>query len=487
MTLTINKEEDEQRQLKVTVQVDEDRVQRAMRKIARNLAREVNVPGFRRGKAPYNVIVRRFGADSIRAEAAEDLVEEIFPEVLDELEAEPYAPASLENLDVEPLVFTFTVPLTPVIELGDYRALRREIVPVSIEDEAVDKALLEIQRRHQVLEPVDRPAALGDVVTVAAVGTAPARDSAGEGVDAENEVGAAPASAPDIEAATDRPEDEPETEAAAPSESLLDEERIDFLLEEETVYFGPEFVTQLVGLTAGDKKRFSIAYPADYDEEELAGRTVAFTVEVLDVKRRELPALDDDLAREEGDYETLAELKDKLRQDLHKEAEEQARSDLFDTMVDDMVAGASLVYPPAAVERELDHMLDGFRQQVTQMGWTWQDYLRLDGKSEATLRDSWREQATRRLERGLVLHSFIEQERLKVDDAELSNQIARRLEEIESPETREIFSELFAGESGAGLLSNELLVDKAYARMKEILSGEAPELDAPEPTSDEEE
>ena len=125
MTLTINTVEDDQRQLKLTVEVSEDRVEEAMRKKARQLGSEVRVPGFRRGKVPYNVVVQRFGQSLVRAEAIEDMVQAVYEEATTEADVDAYGRPSLDDMEIEPLVMTFTIPLEPVVTLGDYREIRK--------------------------------------------------------------------------------------------------------------------------------------------------------------------------------------------------------------------------------------------------------------------------------------------------------------------------------------------------------------------------
>ena len=166
MTLTIHTEEDEQRQLKVPVEVPEERVQKEMRKKARSLARQINVPGFRKGKAPYNVIVNRFGEEAIRTDAIEDMIQGVVVETLDEIDRTPYRQPTLDNLEMEPLVLEMTIPLEPTVVLGDYRAIRKELETVEVTEEALDEAMERVQARHQILEDVDRPAARGDLVTL---------------------------------------------------------------------------------------------------------------------------------------------------------------------------------------------------------------------------------------------------------------------------------------------------------------------------------
>ncbi|MCZ7668955.1 MAG: trigger factor [Chloroflexi bacterium] len=190
MSLTIQSQEDEQRQLLLTVEVSEDRVKKAMRQAARALAGEVNVPGFRKGKAPYHVIVRRVGEVQLRAEAVEDMVQSVFEEALREIDVIPYAQASLDKMEMEPVVFQFTVPLEPQLTLDEsYRDLRKDVEAVEISDEAIAEALELVRLRHQVIESVERPVAQGDVVSVSGKGvllpaTAPEQESSEEETEA---------------------------------------------------------------------------------------------------------------------------------------------------------------------------------------------------------------------------------------------------------------------------------------------------------------
>jgi trigger factor len=232
VTLTIHREEDAQRQLKVTVEVAEERVQSQMRRTARQLAREVSIPGFRRGKVPYDVLVRRVGEPALRADAIEDMIEGVLAEALKEVDAVAYRQPSLDDIQMDPLVLNLTIPLEPKVDLGDYRAIRREVEPVDISDEAVQEALEHIRSHQQILAPVERPAAEGDVVTL----TGEARLS-----DEEGEV---------IWKATD-------TEA---------------VLESSRLFPDLPFVENVAGMTAGEAKTFSVTFPEDYGDDELAGK-----------------------------------------------------------------------------------------------------------------------------------------------------------------------------------------------------------------------
>ena len=452
MTLTIQTTEDDRRQLTVTIEVEESRVQKAMQAKARELSREIQLPGFRPGKAPYDVVVRRIGEDTLRGEAIEDLVQPVFEEALNQAELDPYAQPSLDDIQTKPLVLTFTVPLSPTVTLGAYRDHRQEVEAVAVTDEALQEALEHVQAHHQVIEAVDRPAAEGDVVTLSGSGRL---------------VGARPAAEASDEA----------TEEPAADEVLFDEERLDVLLDPQTLFVDTPFVANLVGLSVGDQKQFGFTFPDPYEPEpEHAGREVTFDLTILEVKKRELPPLDDELAKLDGRHETLDELREALRADLTQEAENTQKERVIEEMVDRMMEDAQLVYPPAAVEAHLDDMVEDFKTRLTRSGWQFQDYLNLQGMTEQGLRDDFRENAERQLRRQLVLRQFILDERLRVAAADLDAVIDQRLARFDNDALKDSLRNYYRSGQGFEAISGEVLSNKVYDRIRAIMSGEAPDL-----------
>ena len=451
MTLTIQTEEDAQRQLKVTVEVPEEQVQAQMRRTARELARRVNIPGFRKGKVPYNILLRRVGEEALRADAVEEMLESILEEALDEIDETPYRQPVLDNMELEPLVLNLTIPLEPTVTLGDYRAIRREIEPVEVTDEALEEALNQIREQHQVLELVDRAAEIGDMVTL--TGEGKIDDEDGEIIWHGHD-----------------------------SELVLDPKRL---------FPDLPFVENVAGMSAGEEKEFNFTFPDDYDEEELAGKGASFTVTMVQVQSRDVPELTDELAQEEGDYETAEELTEKLSEQLLEQAERQAKSDLLDDVVEEMLADAELVYPPVMLESELDDTLNGFKDQVTRSGWQWDDYLTLQVETEESLKEQWQDDATERVRRGLIIRQFIEEEKLSVTSADIDAAVDERLSRFgDNEELQEQLRSVFTQGQGVEMMSNEILMDKVQERVEAVVTGHAPDLEAleaAEETVDEEE
>lgn len=486
MSLTIHTDEDDQRQLLVTVEVDEERVQKAMRSVARELAKEVHVPGFRKGKAPYQVILRRVGEESLRAEAVEKLAQPVFEEMMDELDPDIYSQASLDDIQDKPLVMKYTIPLSPTVQLGDYRELRQEIEEVEVSEEAVAEALERVRERHQVVEEVERPLQAGDVVVLSGLGRLlPLDDQAEDELEDEETAVAVDDDTLDDEEFEDEEfdddyddddYDDEEEDDDYDDDILFDEDHSEMLVDAAMLFPGTPFVDNIVGLSAGEEAGFDFTFPADYEDDELAGRAARFNVRISTVKSRTLPELDDELAQKEGSYETVDALRDSVRQRLQDQAETQAKNDLIEQLIDKLLEDATIVYPPSAADNEVDRMIENLKNRVSGAGWQWEDYLRIQNTSEDEMREEYWETAVERLERQLVLQQFITDEKLRITPEDIDARLEERLEKFDDPELREGMREYMRGEYGIQMLGSEILMDKAYERIRAIFTGEAPDL-----------
>lgn len=467
MTLKIQTEQDEQRQLLMTIEVPEDRVEKQMRQTARKLGREVSIPGFRRGKVPYPVLLKRLGRDALRTEAIEDMLQNVFTEALDEVDPDIYAPANFDDMEMEPLVLKFTIPLTPEVTLGNYRELRKEIEPVEVAEEAIEEALERIQAQHQELEDADRPVEVGDMVTLSGKGELlpqeEAEVDAEEGEDAETD-----------DAETAEADDTPES----PEDNIIfNSESVDLVMEAKQLFWGEDFVNNIVGMSAGDEKMFTMTFADEFEEEELAGREATFTINVLNVRSRSLPPLDDELAKLEGTFETLEELRESIREELQNNAEGEAKNALIEGMIDDLLEDATMIYPPAAVEAEIDGMVNNFKNQVTRAGWEWEDFLQLQNTQEEQMRDNFREGAEEQLKRQLVLRQFIFDEKLRVSEEDVNAAIDERTSQFSDNEALlDGMRDYYRSGPGFDMLSSEVLMEKAYERIEAVLTGNAPDL-----------
>ena len=234
-----------------------------------------------------------------------------------------------------------------------------------------------------------------------------------------------------------------------------------------------------VGLSAGESKTFNFTFADEYEDQDLAGQEATFTVTVLNVQKRDLPPLDDDLAKLEGEYETLDDLRATLRDQLQEQAESEAQNERLEGMIDDLLKDATLVYPPAAVEQEIDSMIETFKNQATRSGWAWEDFLRLQGSNEESIREGFRETAVERLERQLVLRQFVLSEKLTVSAEDIDDKISDRVQVFgDNEELQQNMRNYYQTGYGFDMISSEILMDKAHERIAAILQGQAPDLDA---------
>ncbi len=452
MSFTYHKELDDQRQLLVTVDVAEEKVKSEMRQVARKLGRNLNFPGFRKGKVPYHVIARRIGEEQLRGEAVDDLIQPAFITLIDELgeDEQPVAQIELQSFQKEPAQFSFVVPLEPEVALGGYRSFREEEEKAEVTEEEIQGELEAVQLKHQVVEAVERAAELMDIVTVAGDGTVEKGEEPFEGDDEEN---------------------------SGKDEVFFQEMAIDLLLDPEKIVFGADFVEQLVGLSADESKSFEINLPEEFPEDDFAGKKASFNITVTEVKRRELPAIDDDLARQEGDFEDLEAFTDTIEEGLLRQKEKEIEDARFENMMTHMLSDITLNYPPALLKAELNEMMENYKNQMKRYGWEWEDFLATVGKSEADYMEEWEETAKQRVERSLTLTQFVKEEKLRIKDAEIDTHLDKTFGYMEDETAKAEMKQFFKSDaSGASMVMNDLLMGKVNERILAIATGNAPDL-----------
>jgi trigger factor len=338
--------------------------------------------------------------------------------------------------------------------LGDYRAIRKDLEPVEVSEEALSESLEHVREHHQIVEQVERPAELGDLITLSGEGKFDDEDG----------------------------------------EIIWQEDGTDMVMDPEKVFPDIPFVENLLGMSAEEDKEFRITFPEDTEEDteeeteedteeeteegDLAGKSAVFQVKVTNVQSREVPELNDELAQKEGDYQTLAELTEALREELLEQAERQAKSELMDEVVDEMLAEAEIVFPPAVLEAELDNRMESFQEQITRSGWQWQDWLTLQSESEESLKESWQEETIEGLRRGLVLGHFIEEEMITVEMADIDEKVDTVLERFsDNEELKEQLRSVYTQGEGLQSISNDIVMEKAQERIEAIVTGNAPDLE----------
>ena len=437
---TVQKEELEGRHARLTVEFDENQIRERLNRTAKELAKRVRLPGYRPGKAPARAVLRYLGEEAVREKLAEQLAEEVYFDALKEAGIEPFDMGEIESVELKPMKFVFTVPLAPVVKLDDgYKSVRIEEEEVKVDDEMVDKALEGLQEESAQWVPTEEEAARpGDKITI-------------------------------------------DLKVSADGKEMLDEEELEFVLEEGGV-FRQEFVDEVVGMKVGETKEFKIDYPEDA-KVPWAGKEATFTVELLSVKRKEVPELDDEFAKEMGDFEDLEELKQRIRQSFEEELSTQAKNQFVEKALDALLEHAEMEYPEEMIEKELNLLVENRKKEISRMGWDWNSFLRISGKDEASFRESLREEAKRAVEERLALKELAKAENIEVSEEDVNDKIKTMLASI--PDSKDT-KELYENEDFREAVRGELLIEKAYDKWLEMVSGKPAEEETTEEATEEE-
>ncbi|MFN2169391.1 MAG: trigger factor, partial [Anaerolineae bacterium] len=422
----------EDRQVALTIEPDEQQVQDALRQAARKIARNYNIPGFRKGKAPYAAVVRAFGKEALLEQVAEDMSEKILQQALEETGLQPIAPGSLEDVTFDPLVYRLILPMGPDVDLGDYRSIRLDPPVVEVSEEDVQAQLQEMQERQTEWIPVEDGAGYGDLVTAKIIGV-------------------------------------------VEDETILEDDAFELILEEENQEFPPGFDAEFVGLLAGATHTFEPAYPEDWPSER-AGKVAQYEVEVISVKREDVPALDDDFAPLVGDYDTLDELKESVRDGLAEQRQQAADGEYLNEVMEAIIEGANKIeYAPVMVEDTIDRLVEEQASELRRAGFPFEEFLRLTNRTVDDYREEAREAAESRLRADLVMGKLIDLEGLEATDEEI-DELRQELLADSPDEAR--FTDFLQSDSGRLALTDQILRRKVIERMRAIASGTAPELPA---------
>ncbi len=346
----------------------------------RRLAGRVRLPGFRPGKAPATMVERAVGWDTVRQEAVDALLPDLYSRALDQAGVQPVDDPELDLSPVErgqPFVFTATVTVRPDVELGDYSSLRVDVPATAVTDEQVDEMIEELRRRNSELRDVERPAQAGDVLRCSLM-------------------------------------------MRRGDELLSGDEENDRDLDIDRERLLPGLADALIGMEAGQQRSFPLTLPEDFAREELRDATVGVDVKVTAVRERILPPLDDSLAAFDEEHgASLEELRQDYRKRLEEAAAERDREALEAGALERLRDHVVVELPESMVERELDRQVADLEARLQQMGMPLDRYLEYSGTTVEKIRGERREAAVQRLRLELALDALAQAEGIEVDEAEV--------------------------------------------------------------------
>jgi len=393
--MQVTKEALEPCQAVLTIEVEPDKVVTAVDRAYREYGKYVSVPGFRKGKAPLSFVKQRVPEADVRQRTAEILVEPAYAEALEQEAVEPFALPKLELVQLDmtatPFIFKAIVPLRPEVELGSYTGLTVEKPKYEMTEENVETQLQRMRERAADYPVVERPAQMGDLLVAEVAALVDIRPEAAEARPTMIEIGA------------------------------------------DNI---PGFDEQLLGMTKGETKTFTLTYPTDYPDAEMAGEEAEFTVTVNEIHEKQVPELDDALAQKlsNGRYQTVEDLRREMRVDMEKSLVVSAESEADSKLIDQILANSTIKYPPVLVESEVEDDIKELMGRLERQSVTVEEYLERIGKTQEQLVTEITGAAAKRIEIGLVLGKINEAENLTLTDDDLNAALAERAgEERTSP------------------------------------------------------
>lgn len=378
----------------LTVELPAEKVNAALDKAFKKVVKQINVPGFRKGKMPRQMFEKRFGVESLYQDALELLVNENYPLAIDETGISPVDQPEID-FEMEDLgknkdfKFTATVIVKPEVELGDYKGLEVKKQETTVTDEEIEQQLKDQQTRlAELVVKEDSAIENGDTAVI------------------------------DFEGFQD-------------GEAFEGGKGDNYSLEIGSGSFIPGFEEQLIGAKAGEEKEVVVTFPEEYHAAELAGKEATFKVNVKEVKGKELPELDDDFAQEvDSEVKTLDELRTKLKEKTATEKAAAADTALRDELVEKASNNAKIDIPNAMIETEIDRMMQEYDQNLQMQGLNLDLFYQFSGQDEAALRAQMKEDAESRVRVALVLEAIGEAEKIEATEEDINAELEKMTEQF---------------------------------------------------------
>lgn len=371
----------------LTIEVSGEEFNGALDQAFKKVVKDVQIPGFRKGRIPRNIFENRFGVESLYQDAVDLVLPGAYSNAVEEAGIEPIDQPSFDVGEInknEPVVFTATVQVKPEAKLGEYKGLEVEAKDVEVTEEEVEKSLEELREKHvELIIKEEGQVEDGDTVVI------------------------------DFEGFTDG---EPFEGGKGENHSL----------EIGSGQFIPGFEEKLVGKASGEETEVELTFPEDYHAEDLAGKEAMFKVTIHEIKSKELPELDDDFAQDvDEEAETLEELTAKTRKELEESKQQAAEAEKRETLIEKASENTEVEIPDVMVENELEQMMKEFEQRLQMQGMTLEMYTQFSGQDEDQFKDQMRDDAQKRVKTNLTLEAIVQAEDLQVPAEEVDAELEK--------------------------------------------------------------
>ncbi len=417
--MSLQVEKLEHNMAKLTIEVSAEELEGAIQKSYLKQRGKVNVPGFRKGKVPRQVMEKMFGVEVFYEDAANTLIPDAYAKAYDEADIDIVSQPSIEVTQIEkgkPFIFTAEVAVRPEVKLGEYKGVEVDKFSNRVTAKEIDAKLEEERNKNARTVNVEgRPVQKDDEVILDFEGFV-------DGVAFDGGKG----------------------------------ENYSLTIGSNT--FIPGFEDQLIGVEAGKEVEVNVTFPEDYHEESLKGKPAVFKCTVHEIKAKELPELDDEFASEVSEFDTLEELKADIKAKIKEQKNAEGKSAQQDQALDTIIAATEMDIPDAMVETEARQMVDSFGQRIQQQGLTMQQYMQFTGMDTEKMLEEMRPQAMKRIQTRLVLEAIVAAENMVTSDERLDEEIAK-MAEMYSMEADQLKS--YMGDAEKEQMKKDIAVEDA--------------------------
>lgn len=404
-------------EVKLEITVEAEKFENAMKKVYFQNAKYFNIPGFRKGKAPMNIVEKYYGAQIFYEDAFNEVATEAYEEALTENKIDVVSRPEVDIAQMEKgkdLIFTAVVQTKPEVKLGKYKGIEIQKIEYKVDKKDVDHELEHMQEHNSRLVTVDdRPLENGDTATIDFEGFVDG--VAFEGGKAEGHE-----------------------------------------LEIGSGTFIPGFEEQLIGMELENEKEIKVTFPKEYFSKDLAGKDATFKVKLHDIKKKELPELDDEFAKDVSEFDTLEELKKSIKEKLTKNKEQREKYETEEAILKAVCEDSKLDIPSGMIELEIDNMLKDFEQRLSYQGLNLEQYLKMIGKTEEEMRKEYEPQAIEAIKSRLVLEAIMKAEKIEASEEE----IKAKMEEMAKSYGKDV-EELSKNENLKNYLAEGIKSEKA--------------------------
>ncbi len=404
-------------EVKLSFTVEAEKFEEAMKKVYSKTAKYFNIPGFRKGKAPMQLVERQYGSEIFYEDAFNELVPDLYDEAIKENNIEAVSKPDIDITQMEKgkdLIFTATVQTKPEVKLGKYKGIEIKKIEYNVSDEEINHELGHMQERNSRLISVeDRPVEEGDITVI------------------------------DFEGFVD----------GVPFEGGKAENHE---LEIGSKTFIPGFEDQIIGMKIDEERDINVKFPEEYFSKDLAGKDATFKVKLHEIKKKELPELDDEFAKDVSEFDTLDELKKSIKEKIEEENKNKEKYETEEEAIKTVCENTEIDIPSGMIELEIDNMIKDIEARLSYQGLKLEQYLQMMGKTESEMRTEFEEQAKRSVKSRLVLEAIATAEDTLPTDEEVTEKIKEMAKQYNRDE-----KELLENEQLKSYLADSMKTEKA--------------------------